>query len=210
MPFLPESFTLLCMHDLFSGNRAALLFDPIMNILEEHPEGIREYDLLLKLEEQDLLPDGRDGDLELFRSHFFLFHVLYRLQARLREEERYNLSIFCLDIRLEPFSEAEVPEDLPAEHDPVAAYYLDLSNLEGVTEEDVRRMIGNFFSRLEAYYKSDEDLAVLGLPPDAAPEEIRRRYRTLAFEYHPDTGGNEEDFRTLRAAAERLKKAGIL
>jgi len=197
------------MEDLFTEDRVELLFPPILKILESRHEGIREYDLIQALEEKGFLPDARDGDLELFRSHFFLFHVLYRLQERLLQEKRYNLSIFCLDIRLEPFIGAEISGNsgnLPAEHDPVAAYYLNLDNMEGVGEEDVRRMITGFFSRLEAYYRRDEDLALLGLPAEATPEEILRRYRTLAFEYHPDTGGDEESFRALRDAAERLRQ----
>ncbi len=203
------------MESLFTEDRVELLFSPILGILETRSEGLREYDLIQALGEEGFLPDSRDGDLELFRSHFFLFHVLYRLRDRLREEKRYNLEIFCLDIRLEPFIEAGDSGkagdsgNLPAEHDPVASYYLDLDNMEGVGEEDVRRMITGFFGRLEAYYRRDEDLTLLGLPVEATPEDIRRRYRMLAFEYHPDTGGDEDTFLALRDAAERLRKADL-
>lgn len=215
------------MDDTFTEDRVELLFPPILEILKSQPGGIREYELMQKLGEEGILSGTRGadtphgacrpredsdggttgGDLELFRSHFFLFHVLYRLRERLRRDGQGDLSVFCLDIRLVP--RAEDPQGLlPAEHDPVAVYYLDLKNMEGVSEEDVRRMIGGFFDRLEAYYRREEDLALLGLPPEATPEEIRRRYRSLAFEYHPDAGGDEESFRSLRDAAERLRKAG--
>lgn len=217
------------MEKLYTEDRVELLFPPLLRILESRPEGIREYELMQKLGEEGFLPGAReacggrdagDGDLYLYRSHFFLFHVLYRLRDRLLREKRYKLSIFCLDIRLGPFTDAGDSEDagspsdvggtgnLPIGHDPVATYYLDLNNMEGVSEEDVRRMISGFFDRLEAYYRRNEDLALLGLPPGATPGEIRHRYRTLAFEYHPDTGGDEERFRNLRDAAERLKRAG--
>lgn len=37
-------------------------------------------------------------------------------------------------------------------------------------------------------------------------EEVRDRYRTLAKQYHPDNGGNQEDFLTLQKASEQALK----
>lgn len=42
------------------------------------------------------------------------------------------------------------------------------------------------------------------IPSD--PEEVKDRYRTLAKQYHPDVGGNEEDFIKLEQAAEKAMK----
>jgi len=206
----------------YSDDSAALLYEPILSILEAHPDGLSEYQLMRELSEADIpfLRDGeRLGDLELFRSHFFLFHVLYRLRDRLIEEGRYLLSIFCLEIKLHPYEEsvdsgrsgsrkarADQPTDaeLPAEEDPVRSYYLDLENMREVEEEDVRRMIDDFFRRLEAYYRVEKDLAVLGLPPEATMGEIRRKYRSLAFEHHPDRGGDADEFRRIEEAMSRI------
>ena len=44
---------------------------------------------------------------------------------------------------------------------------------------------------------------VLGLPPNATLEEIKRRYRERALIAHPDRGGSPEAFRVLRRAYER-------
>lgn len=37
-------------------------------------------------------------------------------------------------------------------------------------------------------------LSLLGLPPYAGSQEIKKRYRELAKRYHPDHGGNSEKF----------------
>ena len=49
-------------------------------------------------------------------------------------------------------------------------------------------------------------LRVLGLPPDATPQQIKRRYRTLAKRHHPDRGGDQREMRRIIAAYECLKK----
>lgn len=49
-------------------------------------------------------------------------------------------------------------------------------------------------------------LKVLGLPPNATPQQIKRRYRTLAKQYHPDRGGNQQQMQRIIAAYEYLTK----
>jgi DnaJ-domain-containing protein 1 len=49
-------------------------------------------------------------------------------------------------------------------------------------------------------------LAVLGLPPNATRQQIKRRYRALAKRYHPDRGGDQQQMRRIIAAYEFLMK----
>lgn len=49
-------------------------------------------------------------------------------------------------------------------------------------------------------------LAVLGLPANATPEQIKRRYRQLAKRYHPDRGGDPRQMQRIIAAYEFLMK----
>lgn len=49
-------------------------------------------------------------------------------------------------------------------------------------------------------------LNVLGLPPNATPQQIKRRYRVLAKRYHPDKGGNQQQMQRIIAAYEYLTK----
>lgn len=45
---------------------------------------------------------------------------------------------------------------------------------------------------------------VLGVPPDADAEQVRRAYRRLARECHPDLGGDAAEFHRLQDAAQAL------
>ena len=49
-------------------------------------------------------------------------------------------------------------------------------------------------------------LAVLGLPPTATSQQIKRRYRTLAKRHHPDRGGDLQQMQRIVAAYELLMK----
>lgn len=49
-------------------------------------------------------------------------------------------------------------------------------------------------------------LNVLGLPPNATRQQIKRRYRSLAKKYHPDRGGDRQQMMRIIAAYELLMK----
>ena len=49
-------------------------------------------------------------------------------------------------------------------------------------------------------------LTVLGLPPNATRQQIKRRYRALAKRYHPDRGGDQQQMQRIIAAYELLVK----
>ena len=48
----------------------------------------------------------------------------------------------------------------------------------------------------------------LGVSPHASAQEVKEAYRQLARKYHPDTGGNPEDFHKLKEAYDALKSDG--
>ncbi len=49
-------------------------------------------------------------------------------------------------------------------------------------------------------------LAVLGLPANATPQQIKRRYRALAKRHHPDRGGDQQQMQRIIAAYQYLTK----
>ena len=49
---------------------------------------------------------------------------------------------------------------------------------------------------------------IMELEPGASQSNIRKAYRRLAFEHHPNKGGNVEKFKTLQNAYNKLKNLG--
>jgi broad specificity phosphatase PhoE len=64
-------------------------------------------------------------------------------------------------------------------------------------------------SRLEQWLSAldqQDPYRILGVTRADSAEDIKRRYRTLALERHPDLGGSVEQMSTLNAAYERLAR----
>jgi|SRR5882672_733887 len=52
--------------------------------------------------------------------------------------------------------------------------------------------------------KSKTPHAVLGVPPDASADEVRKAYRKKARQHHPDRGGDPEKFREVQHALKQI------
>jgi len=178
----------------------------LREILELHPAGLQEYDLLKELAAQDVSLFNENffnNSFKLFQRHFLLFHCLYRLREQLRSTGDADLTIHCMDIRLIPYTHE--PSDHPTVPDPFATYYLDLENLKNTNEEDVQRLLDNFWVKCTSDENRDEALAVLKLSHPTNYSDIKQQYRRLAMELHPDRGGAPEDFHELESAMEVLR-----
>ena len=186
--------------------RTQPFLDLLYRLLQEHPAGISEWDLVTELRHRRLAPFSAGAlgdDLVLFQVHFLLFHLLYRLQDQLLLQGREGLEIHCLKIRLTP--KAAEPLGLePAAFDGVRDYYLDWSRFESTGAQEVAQMLANFWRDFRNYRDSNEAYEVLGLEPDAGPQEVKKRYRELALETHPDRGGDKERFDLVTKAKETL------
>lgn len=173
----------------------------LLEILQLHPEGLSEYELLQRLRADarvEFASERLDDTRELFRTHFLLFHHLYRLRDRLRGEGAGDLEIHTLKIRW--YAAGPAAYRALARPDPLRAYYLDFDNLDGTTREDIDDLLGRFWARLSRYDRRGEALAVLELPAGADLETIRRQYRRLAMRHHPDRGGDPERLQAIHAA----------
>lgn len=167
--------------------------------LESHPDGIGEYDLITNLKaqgyfgflSQPALPD------ELFQAHFFLFHSLYTLSNLLLEQRLHLLNIHTLKIQLLPYQEGE---NFLQVDDKLIAYYLDFSNLENTTEDDVYNMLASFWSKFNRFDGREEALAELGLSDPVDDKTIKKEYRRLAMQHHPDRGGDTETLQKINDA----------
>ncbi len=180
----------------------------ILDVLRDHPEGLREFDLIQALAERGEAGCkrhmGRD-QLSMFQSHFLLFHCLYRLRDRLRASGEAELEIHCLNIALRPWRGGTGPALVGA--DPLRDYYLDLAHLTQTTAEDVAALLESFWRR---FSRRDDDyrraLRELELDEAASFDEIRSQYRRLVMRHHPDRGGDTTKLQALNRAMDHLRR----
>lgn len=175
--------------------------------LEANPDGLTEHALLKALRHDcpGYFPEQLFTDsLALYRAHFLLFHLLYRWREELLVARAGILEIDVLSIRLRPYQPGDGTAVGVA--DPMAAYYLELNNLEQTRAEDVDELLGGFWARYYANSRRAEALAVLGLDDPVTDERIQQRYRQLAMAHHPDRGGDAAGFQRLQQAIAVLRK----
>jgi DnaJ-domain-containing protein 1 len=90
-----------------------------------------------------------------------------------------------------------------------------LSHLLQMEREEFKAILDEYFTRIYAQTAEGQSLtqadvhdphllAHLGLPPDAGRHEIKRQFRALAKQYHPDRGGETTQFIELVALYETL------
>ncbi len=65
---------------------------------------------------------------------------------------------------------------------------------------------GSLANPVRPLLERQQALSVLGLPPNATRQQIKRRYRALAKKHHPDRGGDQRQMQRIIAAYELLMK----
>ncbi|MDT8386321.1 MAG: DNA-J related domain-containing protein [Thiogranum sp.] len=180
-------------------------FEVLSGILVQHPEGIGEHALLRLLCDEyfPFLGDSPWQPHVLFCAHFLLFHGLYQLRDRVWLAGQADIEISAIKIRWLPYCGQSAALGRP---DALRDYYLDLSNLENTSERDVDDLLDSFWSRFLSQDERAEALQTLGLkdPVDAAT--IKKTYRRLAMQHHPDRGGDTERLQAINGAVAVLLK----
>lgn len=180
---------------------------------------LSEFELIRKLQSSGHLPNHKDcltQSISLFRTHFVTFHCLYDLRDRLWDKKIAHLEISPLHISLTNYhSEVEGLSQIDSLRD----YYLDLNLLNTTTENDVDEALSGFWSKLNAQgagYISERAskersiaLSILELNDPISLEEItfdeiKRQYRKLAMQHHPDRGGSNEKLQEINGAMRTL------
>jgi len=182
------------------------LENALCRILIQNPGGLKEYEMITALRADgcpDLPPGPLGCRLTLFQTHFLVFHVLYRIRDRLWKEGRGHLEIHPLRIVLLPYQGSHAAMAL---QDPLRTYYLDLGQLEAVTEGDVDALLDRFWNKFEANEVRQDALASLGLREPVDFATIRRRYRILAKRHHPDCGGETRRLQAINSAMDVLNR----
>lgn len=173
---------------------------------------ISEYQLMKYLAEEGLTEFKPDLDpLVMFRAHFLLFHLLYRLQDRWFFEDRGWLSIHTTDIHLQEMESESTRQDL-IQDDPIKSYYLDYSEFLNTQEEDVLSLLDDFWRKMEGYpiHSISQEAKLqaqqrLGLKGQTVSiQSVKVQYRALCQLHHPDKGGDPQVFRQICDAKEAL------
>lgn len=166
-----------------------------------------EYDLIQALRQRDdvgLADVDLRHNLDLFQVHFLLFHTLYRLRDELWSRREGHLEISPLRIALRSYQPGNAGL---SEHDPLREYYLNSSNLEQTSADDVGDLLARFWIRMHAGERRAEALRVLGLKDPVDQNAIKRAYRRLAMQHHPDRGGDKARLQELNQAMAWLAKS---
>lgn len=171
--------------------------------LENHPDGIGEYDLMKNLKSQGYFDFLSSPALphELFQAHFILFHALYLLCNELLNKKLNIIDIHTLKIQLLPYQQGE--QALQVDNK-LKTYYLDFSNLENTSEEDIYDLLASFWNKYNRFENREEALAELGLQDPVNDKIIKERYRRLIMQHHPDRGGDTEKLKKLNDVIKSL------
>lgn len=181
------------------------LLAPLLALLQQARGGYKVHELLAALRRQGVVPTlAEDEQLQLFRVNFLIMNALYQLQAELHDAGWW-LVISTLDIRLEPLAGATDTRQKLALGQPLRSYYLDWRVFWQTDRKEVEALLTRFWLAYDGAGHRMEALALFALTAEASPETVRRRWRELALQHHPDRGGDAETFIRLRWAWEHLK-----
>lgn len=189
------------------------LISCVSKILLDTPEGLSEYQLIQKLQQTPYSVFKREAlsqNLELFQTHFLVYHSLFKLQQRLIESETGWLTISALKIVLNPLHQSVSSYLAVCEAE--REYYLDLNHLTETKEQDVQALLASFWAKMEQQITLDKQsivdaLDTLGLSQPTTRKDIKNMYRIKMHKHHPDKGGDKEQSRQIQAAYELLTKA---
>jgi len=180
------------------------IYDLIFNILKNYPDGLKEYELIEELKIREILPEETlSGNLNLFQTHFILFHTLYKLKNEIEKNNEQTIEISALRIRILPYTAAEKSLQSP---DSLRDYYLNLDNLHNTKEEDVKDLLNQFWERFVSSQEKEDALSLLGLKEPVTFQNIKDEYRKLVKRHHPDRGGDCCRFQKISLAMETLNR----
>lgn len=194
-------------------------FITLQNLLLDKPAGFSEYQLINHFKDAQhpfFVSANLSDSLSLFRSHFVLFHLLYKLRDNLRAAGEFELHISPLQIYLAPMSSAtqhSANSSALAAREPLRRYYLDLNNLQDTRRAEVDALLNSSRDLLLLPQKALDALHVLGIEQPLhclSAAQLRSHYRQLVSQHHPDRGGCTERLQRINQAMDTLRTLRLL
>ena len=184
------------------------LIHPVRTLLASAGRSLTEHEIIRYLQDSDasfpvLAVSAR---LALFQTHFLIMNALYQLQDQLLGEGIY-LHISALEITLRPITETTGNKlTSPGVDDELKRYYCNWDNFNTTDEQDVDRLLRSFWEHYLAKDRQVDAYQALQLEPGCSWSEIKKAYRRLASDCHPDRGGSHTEFIMIREAYEVLAR----
>ncbi|MDP4534847.1 DNA-J related domain-containing protein [Alkalimonas collagenimarina] len=147
-----------------------------------------------------------DPQLALFQRHFIVQHLLYQLQLQWAEQQFAWLEIGLAKVQLHTYQAQQ-----PTEYDQGrAGYYLDWQHFYQMSSATLEQQLDDFWRYVQRPAEADplslqQACQVLQLSWPCSLLQLKRQYRSLALQYHPDRGGDGEQFLQVRQAYQRLR-----
>ncbi len=138
----------------------------------------------------------------LYKKHFYLFHHLYKLDASiLGDRLKLSISATKLAVYIKDSFSSEI-----AETDALGDFYGDIKNID-LSDIEVHEMMSQFWVKYLAIEKKAEALSIFGFNQGDSInlQVIKRRYKQLVNQSHPDKGGDAEQFVKIKNAMKQLK-----
>ncbi|MBD3306295.1 DnaJ domain-containing protein [candidate division KSB3 bacterium] len=171
--------------------------------------------------------------LTLYQHHFVLFHLLYHLQEEFAQEQQYlfihfmrtivrpypdpgrcrffdeSLALFCRAACVPgdaycPFHVRQI-DDTALDELSLRYFYADPENFYKLDEDTAAAVINGTWELLTHYDTYQQSLAVLGLADTIDLGRLKKRFKRLAKQYHPDRGAaSHEKFSEINNAYQFL------
>jgi hypothetical protein len=179
---------------------------PILGYLKKSNSSCSLIDVVNFCEQDlvSLIRKEEDYQVIIFQKNFFVMNALYQIQRDI-QKEGFLLVIFPLEICIVPSTNSQKNKSsLTTRDTDLARYYLNWSNLNNITIEDINELFSSFWQKYNTTDKIDAALTSLGLTKNVNWLDIRQAYKNKITITHPDKGGCAEDFIEIRKAYEVL------
>lgn len=170
---------------------------PILALIEASEESSQIHHLAIELQKNGLLEKlDKDPNKDLFKRNFLLMNALYQLQEILLPAQW--LQVEAMNIQLSEYLPENIERAL-GQTSALRSYYLDWQNFE-TNSDDIEAMLTGFWQRyhqtispsISTIDKSNA-LQIFGLGTQATQQQIRKKWRRLALELHPDRATGDKD-----------------